>query len=109
MTIPRLNVPLILETKNRLPDGMGGYHTVWNPLGLLHAQMDSGSGRLRGGEAGAESEVGWKITLRAFPSGDPRRPVAGQRLRMGQRVFRVDAVAEADFSGRYLMIAAQEE
>ncbi len=109
MAVPKLTVPLVLETRERQPDGMGGHRSAWRALGVVHAQMDSGGGRQRGAETGPESVVGWTITLRGFPAGDPRRPVAGQRLRMGARIFRIDAVAEADPLGRHLRIFAQEE
>lgn len=109
MAVPRLTVALVLETRERQADGMGGHRTAWRALGVLHGQMDSGSGRLRGAETGPESVTGWTITLRGFPPGDPRRPAPGQRLRMGARIFRIDAVAEADPLGRHLRIFAQEE
>ncbi|MFV0409553.1 MAG: head-tail adaptor protein [Paracoccus sp. (in: a-proteobacteria)] len=108
MSIPRLTVPLVLETAEKQPDGMGGFRMSWRDLGILHARLKSGSARLRGGEAGAQSEIDWQITLRAFPKGDPRRPLVGQRLRMGQRIFRIEGVAEADASGRHLTVFAQE-
>lgn len=107
--VPRLNVALTLEAAERQPDGMGGARLVWRALGVLHAQMQSGAGRLRGAQAGAESQLAWRITLRAAPQGDPRRPLPGQRLRMGERLFRIDAVAETGPAGRYLRITALEE
>ncbi len=109
MAVPRLNIPLVLEEKDRQPDGMGGYRVVWRSLGIVHAMMQNGAGRMRGGEAGPESVNQWKITLRAFPPGDPRRPAPGQRLRLGGRLFRIDAVAETGAMGRHLTITAQEE
>ncbi|MFD1795817.1 head-tail adaptor protein [Paracoccus aurantiacus] len=109
MSAPKLTVPLRLETKERQADGLGGHRAVWRTIGLVYAEMRSGIGRLRGAEAGPESVVGWTITLRAFPQGDPRRPIAGQRLRMGSRSFRIDAVAEADPAGRHLRVIAEEE
>ena len=109
MAVPRLNVPLVLEEKDRQPDGMGGYRIIWRALGVVHGRMNSGTGRLRGAEVGAESVTGWRILLRAFPQGDQRRPVPGQRLRMGARVFRVDAVAEQGPAGRHLTVIAEEE
>ena len=109
MAVPVLSVPLVLESKLRQPDEMGGYQTIWQALGMLHAHLDSGGGRLRGGEAGPQSVVAWKITVRAFPAGDVRRPIAGQRLRLGMRIFHVEAVAEADPAARYLTIVASEE
>lgn len=109
MAVPKLNVPLVLEGQDRQPDGMGGYRVIWRRLGVLHAAMRAGPGRLRSGEVGPESVSRWRITLRAFPVGDPRRPVPGQRLRMGSRLFRVDAVTETGAAGRHLVISAQEE
>lgn len=109
MAVPKLCVPLTLEAKDRQPDGMGGYRVVWRALGIVHAAMRAGSGRLRGGEVGPESVSHWQIALRAFPPGDPRRPVPGQRLRMGSRLFRVDAVTETGTAGRHLIISALEE
>ncbi|WBU57535.1 head-tail adaptor protein [Paracoccus sediminicola] len=109
MSAARLNVPLVLEEKQRQPDGMGGYRVAWRALGVVHAAMKSGAGRLRAAEAGAESVLRWAITLRAHPAGDPRRPLPGQRLRMGRRLFHIEAVAEADEAGRHLRITAQEE
>lgn len=109
MAVPKLTVPLVLEARERRPDGMGGHRVAWRPLGVVHAAMNRGAGGLRAAEAGAESVISWKITLRAFPAGDPRRPVAGQRLRMGERVFGIDAVAEEGPMGRHLTIVAREE
>ncbi|SDE67871.1 Phage head-tail joining protein [Paracoccus isoporae] len=109
MAVPRLNVPLTLETAEREPDGMGGQRLVWRALGVVYAQMLSGAGRLRGAQAGAESRLAWRIILRAAPPGDPRRPAPGQRLRSGARLFRIDAVAEDGPDGRYLRINAVEE
>ncbi|WBU65339.1 head-tail adaptor protein [Paracoccus aerodenitrificans] len=109
MEAPRLSVPLVLETGERVGDGMGGSRIVWRAVGVVYARMKRRSGRLRGAQAGAETLLLWTITLRGFPEGDPRRPVAGQRLRMGARIFRIDAVAEADPAGRFLDIVAKEE
>lgn len=109
MAAPRLNVPLGLEAGQRQSDGMGGYRLVWQPLGVLWAEMSAGAGRERFGEVGAESVVPWRITVRAAPAGDPRRPAPGQRLRMGLRLFRIEAVAERDPDGRWLTCIAREE
>lgn len=109
MAVPQLNIPLVLEQPDRQPDGMGGHRVVWRRLGVVHARLQSGAGRLRGAEAGPERVSPWKITLRAFPPGDPRRPAPGQRLRLGARLFRIDAVAETGAAGRHLTISALEE
>lgn len=109
MAAPRLNVPLILESPVRQGDGLGGHRVTWQPVGKLWAEMRSGSGRERGGQAGAESVVRWRITIRAAAQGDPRRPRPDQRLRLEGRLFRIEAVAERDSEGRYLLCFAREE
>lgn len=109
MAGPVLNIPLVLENPERRSDGTGGHRVTWHPVGKLWAEMRSGAGRERLGQAGAQSVVTWRITIRATREGDPRRPRPEQRLRMGARVFRIDAVAESDASGRYLICFAKEE
>lgn len=85
MSIPRLNVRLELEGSVRREDGMGGYRVVWQRIGSLWAEMKSAAGREQGAEVGPESVVTWRITVRGARVGDPRRPAAGQRLRMAGR------------------------
>lgn len=109
MRAPRPNLRLILEDPERQGDGMGGHRIVWRQLGWLWAALEAGSGRERSAGIGPESVVPWRITLRAAAAGDPRRPRPGQRLRMGQRLFRITAVAERDPDGRWLTCFAQEE
>ncbi|AUH34160.1 head-tail adaptor protein [Paracoccus tegillarcae] len=109
MAEPRLNVPLVLESPVRQSDGMGGHRLAWQTVGKIWAEMRAGSGRERSGQAGAQSVVRWRIVTRAAVSGDPRRPGPEQRLRLGERVFRIEAVAESDPDGRYLTCFAREE
>ncbi len=113
MIPPRLTVPRVLESPVRVPDGMGGFQLTWQPVGQVWAEMRSGAGGERFAEVGAQSVVNWRITVRAALAGDPRRPRPEQRLRMGlgasQRRFRIEAVAEADAQGRYLVCIAKEE
>jgi head-tail adaptor len=105
MAVPQLNIQLALETPDRRADSMGGYITVWQPLGRLWADLDSGSAK----DQGAISTVNWKITVRGAAIGDARRPQAGQRLRLGTRLFLIEAVAEQDTRGSYLICHAREE
>lgn len=109
MSVPNLNVRLELEGSARQGDGMGGYRTVWQRIGTVWAEMKVATGRERGAEVGPRSVVSWRITLRGARAGDPRRPAAGQRLRMGQRLFVIEAVAERDAGGRWLTCFAREE
>lgn len=105
MAVPNLTTQLALEQPDRIADGMGGYVTTWRRLGALWAQMDAGSGR----EDGAISAVRWRISVRGAPVGDARRPKAGQRFRMGDRLFAIEAVAERDPLGAFLTCHAREE
>lgn len=109
MSVSKLNVRLDLEGSDRQGDGMGGYRTVWQRIGTLWAEMKAGAGQERGAEVGPESVVSWRITVRGAKAGDPRRPAAGQRLRMGQRLFVIEAVAERDAGGQWLTCFAREE
>ena len=113
MSAPRLTVPLVLESPVRAPDGMGGFKLSWQPVGQLWAEMRSGAGGERFAEVGAQSVVTWRITVRAALPGDPRRPRPEQRLRMGEgpdaRRFRIEAVAESDPQGCWLVCIAKEE
>ncbi|MDN5567923.1 MAG: head-tail adaptor protein [Paracoccus sp. (in: a-proteobacteria)] len=105
MAVPQFNTRLALETPDRVADGMGGYLMVWRQLGLLWGAMDAGAAR----EQGSISTVRWRITLRAAPQGDEKRPRAGQRFRLEQRLFLIEAVAESDTHGRFLICHAREE
>lgn len=113
MNAPRLAVALVIESPVREPDGMGGYRLVWQDSGRIWAEMRSGAGGERLAEVGARSVVTWRITVRAAQAGDPRRPRPEQRLRMGEgpdaRRFRIEAVAESDPKGRWLVCVAKEE
>ena len=95
MTAPRLGVALELEAPERTADGRGGWRVTWRPLGRLWCAMSARSGRETTTRLGMVSVVQWRITTRGAPMGDPRRPMPGQRLRNGARVFVIEAVAEA--------------
>jgi head-tail adaptor len=103
-----MSVRLTLEALTRVPDGAGGFAEVWTPRGVLWGTMVAGSG----GEAVrgelVEGRVPWRITVRAAPAGSPARPKPEERLRLGQRVFVILAVAEAA-GGRMLTLFAREE
>lgn len=109
MHAPRLNVRLSLESPRRQADGMGGHVVVWQQLGWLWAEMDAGTGRERPAEVGPQSVVTWRITVRGAAVGNPQRPTTGQRLRLGPRLFRIEAVCERDPAGRWLTCFAREE
>ena len=109
MSTPVLNREVVLETPVTTPDGAGGHAGGWQTLGTLWAELRPRTGRDAGGEGAALSLMRYRIVLRAAPEGSTRRPRAGQRLRMGARRFRIEAVAEYDSRARYLECFAIEE
>lgn len=109
MSAPRPSRALLLEEPLRQPDGAGGYTEQWIALGTLWAVVEARTGRLRDAAGATVSATGYRLTIRAAPQGSPARPVPGQRLRDGQRVFAIRSVAEADALGRYLTCFAEEE
>lgn len=109
MSAVKLNRALVLEGSARLPDGAGGFSEIWAALGMLWAAIRVGHGREAEAAGLSVSKVTCKITVRAAPVGAPSRPVAGQRLRDGSRVFRILAVTEADAEARYLTCHVREE
>lgn len=106
---PSLNRKLVLESVVRVADGAGGYLETWQPVGTLWAAMKSGTGREKAGEFLTVSSTTLRITVRAAPFGAPRRPTPDQRFTEGTRIYRIQAVTEADNEGRYLTCFAQEE
>ncbi|MBN2630086.1 MAG: head-tail adaptor protein [Rhodobacteraceae bacterium] len=100
---------LVLEQPMQTPDGAGGYATSWAEIGTLWAEVLPGAGRDTGGEEVTLSRIPYRITVRAAPEGSDRRPVPGQRLRQGGRLFRILAVTERDAAGQYLTCFSREE
>ena len=109
MNAPHLNRALVLEAVVRTPDGAGGFTEVWTALGTLWAEILPGSGNDVLGEERMLSAVPYRVTVRAAPVAAPSRPVAGQRLREGTRLFLIQAVTERDPGGRFLTCFAREE
>jgi head-tail adaptor len=104
-----LNRAMVLEQAQNLPDGAGGFSTLWQPLGTLWCELRATSGRERRGEIAPTGEAALRAFLRAAPQGSPQRPRPDQRLREGARVFTILAVAEADPRGAYLVAFLREE
>lgn len=104
-----LNRRLELETQQRTPDGAGGARGQWQALGTLWASVRPRSGRMAGGETGSVSRCSFKIVVRGAPRGHSARPAAGQRFRMGERLFRIEAVTEMEPEALYLVCECEEE
>lgn len=109
MSTPQLNRSFVLEAPLKVADGAGGYNRDWEPLGVLWAEVKAGSGREKAETAATLSRVPYRITVRAAPYGAPSRPVAGQRLRDGSRIFKIFAVAEWGVKAAYLTCHTEEE
>jgi len=109
MTMPHLNRKLVLEAPLRVPDGAGGYTQSWTALGEHWADVSARTGRERA-EAGVPvSTVSYRIVVRGAPFGAASRPMPEQRFREGPRLFVIQAVAERDPAGRFLICFADEE
>lgn len=109
MTAPRLNRALVLEAPVKTADNAGGYTREWTPLGILWAELRSGTGREIGAASATLSRVPYKVTVRAAPYGSASRPAPGQRFRDGTRVFQINAVSEAGVLAQYLTCYVDEE
>ena len=105
----QLTRKLVLEDAQRIADGAGGFSESWVSLGTLWADVQARTGRERDAGDLSVASVGYRITVRGAPEGAPSRPRPDQRLREGNRVFVIQAVAERDPQGRYLTCFAREE
>ena len=109
MKRPRLNRKLTLEGPVRVDDGSGGFSENWVTLGVLWADVSARSGREAASGALPVARLGYRIVVRAAPSGSPERPLPGQRFLESGRIFSIQAVLEHGTSGHYLNCLAQEE
>lgn len=109
MSAPRLDRPVLLEAAQRSADGAGGFVETWLALGSLWAELQPRGGRATDGPAGGLSQGRYRAVVRAAPVGHGMRPVPGQRLRMGPRIFTIEAVTEMPGDGMYLRCDVIEE
>lgn len=109
MSVPAPNRPMALQAETPVPDGAGGHARVWTTLGTLWAELRPGPGGERIGALGPEGRMTLRAFCRAAPQGSPQRPLPGQRLRDGARLFAILAVAEADAAGAWLVCLLREE
>lgn len=107
--IPKLDRLMMLERKNKSPDGLGGFSENWTPLGKMWVFLKTGKGREKGGVEVSYVSTSSQIIIRAAPEGNPRRPVSGNRFSYGNRYFLIISVSEYGVSGRYLSCSVEEE
>ncbi len=104
-----LNRALVLEDPVLNPDGAGGFVQSWVALGTIWADLRAATGREGAEQLLTRSSVRYLITVRGADHSSPRRPRPEQRFRDGDRIFRIQAVKEADAYGRFLICHAEEE
>lgn len=109
MTAYVANRPMLLEDPVTAPDGAGGYALSWQALGTIWAELRPGSASEGASAFGPEGRMRLRLYTRAAPQGSPRRPRADQRLRDGDRLFRILSVSEADAQGAWLLCHVVEE
>lgn len=97
---------LTLQAQERVDDGAGGHVRFWETRGGLWAEVRMRSGGLRHTEFGRTPRLELRITTHELPEGHPMRPLPGDRLLDGSRVFEIEAVHDGD--RRMLVILAAE-
>jgi head-tail adaptor len=105
---PRLTRRLVLEERESLPDGAGGFAVSWRAVGSLWADVAPRTGREDFIAAQTRPRMRHRIVVRGAPVGAPSRPRTDQRLREGERIFNILTVTESDPAGRFLEVIAEE-
>lgn len=84
---------LLLESPVRTPDGGGGHTLAWTATGALWGEIAPGAAREAPVGHRPTARVTHRVTIRREP-GPARRPRPDQRLRLGERLFAIHAVAD---------------
>jgi SPP1 family predicted phage head-tail adaptor len=93
-----------IEQKTAAPDGGGGFAESWNALATVWAAIETleGAEILRAEQIMGETRFRLRIRYR----GDV---TAAMRVQFGSRVLGIEAVADADGRGRYLVLSCVED
>lgn len=94
---------LVLEAPVDVPDDSGGVARSYAAGAFVWAAVEPREGRVESGDLGAGAIARHRITVRAGPEITTRH-----RLRRGTRLWRIVSVRDADGSGRFLEIEAEE-
>lgn len=94
---------LVLETAVTTPDGLGGAAQAFETVAALWARVEFLSGGERWRRGRPEQAATYRVTMRWRAGVD-----AGQRLRDGDRLFDIRAVADPDGSRRRLVCLVLE-
>jgi SPP1 family predicted phage head-tail adaptor len=94
---------LLLQAAVATPDGLGGTTQVYETVAAVWAQLEWIAGGERWRRGRPEQVATHRVTLRWRAGVD-----AGQRLRHGDRLFDIRAVADPDGGRRRLVCLVQE-
>lgn len=94
---------LLLQAAMATPDGLGGTTQVYETVAAVWAQLEWIAGGERWRRGRPEQVATHRVTLRWRAGVD-----AGQRLRDGDRLFDIRAVADPDGGRRRLVCLVQE-
>jgi SPP1 family predicted phage head-tail adaptor len=100
----RLRLRLVLEHATATPDGAGGATLAWNAVATLAADVMPLRGEERTDREGLQDVTHHQIVIRK------RADVsAGDRFRLGERVFSIKSITDPEEDGRYLACLCEEE
>jgi SPP1 family predicted phage head-tail adaptor len=99
-----LRIEMILQEAIEIPDGSGGFMVLWNDIAVVWTAIEAVSPRTEGFGARQQDEASHSVTMRYRPD-----VKAGQRLKRGNRNYRINLVSERDGTERYLTCFVLEE
>jgi len=102
-------LPFQLERREDRDDGAGGVVSSWATHGVIWGVLSTRRGRERVSGAAGVSQATHTVRVRGTPYDAPSRPSVRDRLRLGNRVFEIVSVVEADPLGRQLDCHVIEE
>lgn len=108
MAGPRLTHQFTLEDPVRSEDGGGGAVITWTALGTLWGALEPRSGSEDVAGSRPVSRLTHRVIVRSAPPGSPQRPSPDQRLRRGDRLFAIRAVAEYEGMTSHLRLDVEE-
>ncbi len=100
----RLRLRLILEKPVLTPDGAGGATLGWEEIATIAADVTPLRGEERSSGEGLANVTRHRIIIRHGAD-----VAAGDRFRLGERIFAVKAVIDPAEDGRHLVCDAEEE
>jgi len=100
----RLRLRLALERATRSADGAGGATLTWNEIATVSADVIP----VRADERDVGDGLG-DVTLQRIVIRKRDDLLAGDRFRLGERLFRIRSVSDPDEDGRFLLCLCDEE